>query len=451
MENEDNITGMIKELKNSPLYAMSLGGRELYHSNFWEWLMKKDKEFIKAFGIEDVDNTTVTREEKHHDLTIHTADGKIYIIENKIKSLASQEQLDRYLFDMFKSYIESYKEVRNNKSFEDEQRVKNFHEIKNILLYLAEYINGNKLLEAGKKALLDKSPGYIRSLFEESSTASDSITDKMILTGISQDAPSFLKDASWKYKTYSDIAREIKSRLKQSSIQGTANEKIVEQYCDDVQSLSFVVNSLLTDSVANYNFDNSKKLECIRFDDTYKKLKMYNFSENIILKEIEEKIKEKHIDIGNFTLKKDVDFANKKANLTIKVEYQKNKKKYALGIQIEEYDFRYFVECPDLAKDVEKEITETGESASFEQFIKSGWFINPKEIDEANKESAFHNKKLATQKYPCNKYDPDFIYQYYKLTEDMTYKKLRDAIYDVFKSNEFKKAFEIVQGKANEN
>ena len=39
----------IKELEKSPIYAMSLGSNELFHSNFWEWLIKQNPEFAKVF------------------------------------------------------------------------------------------------------------------------------------------------------------------------------------------------------------------------------------------------------------------------------------------------------------------------------------------------------------------------------------------------------------------
>jgi len=45
----NDIKENIKALKDSPLYAMSLGGRELFHSNFWAWLIREDTQFINVF------------------------------------------------------------------------------------------------------------------------------------------------------------------------------------------------------------------------------------------------------------------------------------------------------------------------------------------------------------------------------------------------------------------
>lgn len=92
-----NYNQFFNELKKSPVFAISLSSKELFHSNFWAWLIEYNKEFAKVF-FNDIDYqniTTICREEKHRDLTI-IAGGEVFIIENKIKSLPSSEQLIRY-------------------------------------------------------------------------------------------------------------------------------------------------------------------------------------------------------------------------------------------------------------------------------------------------------------------------------------------------------------------
>lgn len=96
----------IQKLKDSLIYQMSLGGRELFHSNVWSWLMTQDPVFISVFfptfdanrwGIK-----AIKREQMNMDLTIELAakDGSenqgLYIIENKLKSLPYAEQLNNY-------------------------------------------------------------------------------------------------------------------------------------------------------------------------------------------------------------------------------------------------------------------------------------------------------------------------------------------------------------------
>lgn len=63
----------IQALKGSLIYQMSLGSKELYHSNVWAWLIEVSPEFLRAFGLGDYISAykRVGREEGHRDLTIY--------------------------------------------------------------------------------------------------------------------------------------------------------------------------------------------------------------------------------------------------------------------------------------------------------------------------------------------------------------------------------------------
>lgn len=98
---------LISRIKKSPLFPMSLGSMELFHSNVWRWLMEENKKYIKVFfenftTISDNDKIEIKREYKHTDICIEY-NKKNYIIENKIKSILSEEQLKNYS-DIFKSF-----------------------------------------------------------------------------------------------------------------------------------------------------------------------------------------------------------------------------------------------------------------------------------------------------------------------------------------------------------
>ena len=49
MMTKEEILEKIEELHQSPIYAMSLCSKELFHSNFWAWLMEQDERFIELF------------------------------------------------------------------------------------------------------------------------------------------------------------------------------------------------------------------------------------------------------------------------------------------------------------------------------------------------------------------------------------------------------------------
>lgn len=89
----------INVLKQSPIFAMSLGSKELFHSNFWKYLLdtKECSALIKLF-FEDIDLSKgyeIEREKQHMDLVIIT-NGQKYVVENKIKSYPSEKQLIDY-------------------------------------------------------------------------------------------------------------------------------------------------------------------------------------------------------------------------------------------------------------------------------------------------------------------------------------------------------------------
>ena len=113
---------ILTDLNKLPIFKMSLGSKELFHSNFLEYLWSIDnRKFIelinKLFGKEvlDKNNSTLyelSREKENFDICIHHQDGKktVYdvIIENKVKSIPNKKQLDDYVG-----------KVKNHKQVED--------------------------------------------------------------------------------------------------------------------------------------------------------------------------------------------------------------------------------------------------------------------------------------------------------------------------------------------
>lgn len=92
----------IDALEKSLLFAMSHGSHELFHTNVWAWLVKRYPEFAKVFfddGIDVSKIVDVRREQGNRDLTIWIEnDGvkKAYVVENKFKSSAREDQLAEY-------------------------------------------------------------------------------------------------------------------------------------------------------------------------------------------------------------------------------------------------------------------------------------------------------------------------------------------------------------------
>lgn len=96
--NKSAILKNVDDLSKNPIFMMSLTARELFHSNFWAWMLRKYPHiFTKAFyekynGKSDV---KIYREKNNIDLSLQIED-KFIIIENKFKSMPNKEQLETY-------------------------------------------------------------------------------------------------------------------------------------------------------------------------------------------------------------------------------------------------------------------------------------------------------------------------------------------------------------------
>lgn len=105
----ENIKNVAINLKQNPFLYFSLGSKELFHSDFLHWVILNYGKFItkevinkyilKNSNLEiDIDKVA-QRELYKFDLYIPCKENNIIIIENKVKSLAYKNQLERYTAD----------------------------------------------------------------------------------------------------------------------------------------------------------------------------------------------------------------------------------------------------------------------------------------------------------------------------------------------------------------
>ena len=213
------IEEQLQRLNRSPLFAISLSGKELSHSNFWAWLLEQEVEgkhpFIEVFIPDFYQNgctfISVEREKKHVDLTItyknKANETEVLIIENKIKSIPTKEQLMRY-----------------------EE-------------------------ELGKQEL----------------------TITGILTGLyaSLDIQELEK---WSFLSYQEIAKRIMNIQELYATMDFAD--YIKQYAEDIEVLYDLFQSKMEQNKAKYIIGD-KDLEKIRYSDIYVKLKGSEFMEEI--------------------------------------------------------------------------------------------------------------------------------------------------------------------------
>ena len=93
----------VKALGASPLFNLSLGSKELFHSDFLAWLCKLYPTLVGPVFAHFVKSPPpscaglqIHRERRNIDLTIQFQNDHALIVENKVKSLPSQSQLVEY-------------------------------------------------------------------------------------------------------------------------------------------------------------------------------------------------------------------------------------------------------------------------------------------------------------------------------------------------------------------
>ena len=94
----------LEDLKKSPLFNLSLSSKELFHSNFIAWLCDNYKEIMSEIFKKYISSSDenilikgiVQREMKNIDLTLTFSNNEKLYIENKVKSLPSLSQLQKY-------------------------------------------------------------------------------------------------------------------------------------------------------------------------------------------------------------------------------------------------------------------------------------------------------------------------------------------------------------------
>ena len=213
------IEEQLQRLNRSPLFAISLSGKELSHSNFWAWLLEQETKgkhpFIEVFIPDFYQNgctfISVEREKMHVDLTItyknKANETEVLIIENKIKSIPTKEQLMRYEEELGKQELP----------------------ITGIL--------------TGLYALLD-----IQEL------------------------------GKWSFLSYQEIATRIQNIQQQHATMDFAD--YIKQYAEDIEVLYALFQSKMEQNKGKYIIGD-KDLEKIRYSDIYVKLKGSEFMEEI--------------------------------------------------------------------------------------------------------------------------------------------------------------------------
>lgn len=360
-ETKMDIDKRIEDLEKSPIYAMSLGSKELFHSNFWAWLMKTDSKFISIFFEGITEYKAIKREEKNRDITIHTNDG-IYIIENKIKSLPYVEQLAKYQIAAGKNFKGGVIAALKEPNFDCD----------------AEYnvtVNKNK-----HNVKVVKNKNKNKYSFVIDGTRSDKV---------------------WRFLSYTDIVSDIENIVsdieKNNRNFDDSKTYIIGEYVRVTRGINDIITQKIDESKDVFS------LECPELHDLkdiYKKYKMSHFNEYLrgYLKK----------NLENYSGLQIVQDYSHDANLSIFYEGEQEPGiRKRVGIQIEGKQYRRYAEFLGGNKRIE-----------FEKYKEQNWFVNI-ENGYLNYGQGIE-RKTGMRRDRCQYNGGIFVYQYWKLDDETT-------------------------------
>ena len=306
----NDFNSQIKKLGDSTMFHMSLGSKELFHSNFLHWIsiinwdaflkimhdlagLKEGEVFWwEKEGVWDChekpyhpdnNNIEVRREFHNFDLSIYILDSEkeldespcsednnseenkgkwipVLILENKMKSLPYEEQLERYTqkaFDEWRTGEKIKTEARNSQ----DKVLENKYGITFILLSLMEPTL-NKYLFPKEK--VSKNPKYTLKLTSE-----------------------------WKHKTYNELLESIDGTKTMPGwdTKQSLDQLVVDDYCEFVGALYALASDYWTIKpkesyrlqVSPWGIEDNEDAKAKRNEiEKYKKLRIHDIHEKLL-------------------------------------------------------------------------------------------------------------------------------------------------------------------------
>lgn len=317
---------LIEDLKDNPIYAMSLGGKELFHSNMLAWLLMRQNNnpIKKIFGIEEQEVVlNVFRERQNLDLIV------VYANKEELEKEGVHEEQYLEMFDDPDSYLLNDESRKHHSCFDKlkfiiiENKFKSIPEQKQLAEYSAK-LNGNKIKVYKRTVDIRKTRCYI--------FAPKYVLNNALGFGINNSEGSYtIEDIEWEKVTYEKYCKNL-AEIVDDSKEGN----VIGYYKDMLSKLLEILSKWLDDDIdrglSTPDKENIKLLKQIRFYDIYTKL-WYGITQ----KRIEEKFAD---------LKKQPNrrfFGMTRSFGLCEWQYEYNEI-LLVGVQIQNTSFRVFVE-----------------------------------------------------------------------------------------------------------
>lgn len=336
MENKTKfVISAYEYLKTSPMFKLSLSSKELFHSNFLEWLSNVDQKAFQRLildmaGIEENDYNwptawRVKREYNNFDLCIVAYDQDryqynnederidddddfriLFVIENKVKSIPYKEQLERYTREAEEKNITYWKNRGNallEKALSELKKIDN-NDDKNDKKYWIGVEKGYWVLKKGIKSESGKKTQ--RSEVKKLMPATDGGTWKnnktnfieyyakhqiaqeppihFILLSLAKNFPEYDEGDEWKV-----IVKYWKDKEKEKDWKDKEKEIVwkVCNYCDYKSKIENAFDDIAKDLISQIIGDYCKFIECLttlsrEWEDDYNgRGKKFLYSDNI--------------------------------------------------------------------------------------------------------------------------------------------------------------------------
>ena len=392
MKEKEKLISIIEGLKKNPMFWMSLGSKELFHSNFLQYLSTLDPKsnFINMLNgflpegkkLPKGIDYCLDRELEDFDICIyHRNDNKIVydvVLENKVKSIPYKEQLTEYV---------------------------------------------NKTIKQG-------SPDC-----------------RFILLTLSKDFPD--KDDqsidNWEQLGYSDLYKGIDSCFLQSGKRDTRKSVYLEDYLSLIKQLEELGEYLTPEqSQCLFDDDDKRMLEEIRLHDMYLKLRASWFALNLKKKLEDERIptnvvhKFNQCRYGYVNLNVDMNQGNGQIAAWICDDDQRDEKDNmaanAFEVVIQGNQYRHGINQQNINIPGEKDkarLNELYDRLSKIQDNRPLDFLNFNSRNDVRPEKPGKHKKSPHRKTgPFDCYGEDYVYRYTIIDESETISKLLDRMYD---------------------
>ena len=316
---------LIEDLKDNPIYAMSLGGKELFHSNMLAWLLMRQNNnpIKKIFGIEEHEVVlNVFREHQNLDLIV------VYANKEELEKEGIKEEQYLETFDDPDSYLPNDESRKHHSCFDKlkfiiiENKFKSIPEQKQLAEYSAK-LKGKKIKVYNRIVEINKTRCCL--------FAPVFVINNALGFGFNNSEGSYtIEDIKWEKVTYEQYCKNL-AEIVDDSKEGN----VIGYYKDMLSNLLEILSKWLDDDIdrglSTPDKENIKLLKQIRFYDIYTKL-WYGITQ----KRIEVEFKDlKKPDRRFFGMTRSLGFCE--------WQYEYNEI-LSVGVQIQNTSFRVFVE-----------------------------------------------------------------------------------------------------------